>query len=473
MCRFAGINLNRDEPSNSNYGEIVDDLLAGDSRRTDFMKALLTKLGLTINQGSQAVPSLSRLHLSSAQHGEIPALLRSWQEAGIISTEDGNEYIKGEQDTFRLEKTDGWNMADVTQAIADVMPKPIKNAIPPTLTTQSDTTETDTSSPDRILDYNAITKNLLPHPTSLPDPKETPHFNHHAFYTNLTHYQSLHPEISGDYGRILLYGEVLTSTQSLLDKNPTLLSNLPIGTTLTATTQLAGRGRGTNVWVAPPGSLVFSTILKHSLSLSDSAPVVFVQYLAAMAIISGIQNYDKSWKKLPVKLKWPNDVYALDPTTPKGEEDKWVKISGVLVNSSYSGGDYSLIIGIGLNALNAAPTTSLQHLAQKAGLQSPGLEKLLASILVEFEAMYARFCHTGWDRGFEERYYANWLHSGQVVTLEMEGGKRARVEGISRDWGLLVVEELGFEGRGTGRRWELQSDSNSFDFFRGLVRRKV
>jgi biotin---protein ligase len=50
---------------------------------------------------------------------------------------------------------------------------------------------------------------------------------------------------------------------------------------------------------------------------------------------------------------------------------------------------------------------------------------------------------------------------------------RARVMGISRDWGLLRVEELGWEDRGTGRVWELQSDSNSFDFFRGLVKRKV
>ena len=59
------------------------------------------------------------------------------------------------------------------------------------------------------------------------------------------------------------------------------------------------------------------------------------------------------------------------------------------------------------------------------------------------------------------------------MTLEAEGGFRARILGITRDWGLLRVEELGWEDRGTGRVWELQSDSNSFDFFRGLVRRKV
>lgn len=54
----------------------------------------------------------------------------------------------------------------------------------------------------------------------------------------------------------------------------------------------------------------------------------------------------------------------------------------------------------------------------------------------------------------------------------MEGGARAKVLGITTDWGLLRVEQLGWEDRGTGKVWELQSDSNSFDFFKGLLRTK-
>lgn len=85
-----------------------------------------------------------------------------------------------------------------------------------------------------------------------------------------------------------------------------------------------------------------------------------------------------------------------------------------------------------------------------------------------------------------------WLHSEQIVTLETgeeEGAKGAqtavtvRIEGITRDWGLLVAEEVVDVGggqengngkvRGTGKKFLLQSDSNSFDFMRGLVRRKI
>ncbi|CAK3916813.1 Biotin-- ligase [Lecanosticta acicola] len=478
---FAGINLNRNEPSNPKYGDLVDTLIANDKQRTDFMKGCLIKLGLEVSQEAQAVPSLSRLHLSCTQPSQVAELQQRWREAGIITSDGGEDLIKGEQDTFKVENVDFLSLNSLKGAVNDVLPEPVKDAAASvanaiTSATKSDSTSKDPqadSSPDRILDYDALTKRLCLHPSSLPEPKDTPYFNHHAFYSNLQHYNAKQPGIVGDYGRVLLYGEVVTSTQSILDKNPTWLLHLPIGTTATATTQVSGRGRGTNVWVSPPGSLMFSTVLKHSLSLSASAPVIFVQYLAALAIVAGIQNYDRNYEKLPVKLKWPNDIYALDPSKdPK--ESSYVKIGGILVNSSYSGGDYTLIVGIGLNVANAAPTTSLTQLAAKLKLPPLTLEKLLASILSQFEALYARFCVTGFDQRLEKQYYASWLHSDQVVTLEAEGGAKARIKGITTDWGLLIAEELRDDGKTpTGRKWELQSDSNSFDFLRGLVRRKV
>ena len=39
----------------------------------------------------------------------------------------------------------------------------------------------------------------------------------------------------------------------------------------------------------------------------------------------------------------------------------------------------------------------------------------------------------------------------QIVTLETQDGARARIKGITRDYGLLVAEELGWEDRPTGR----------------------
>jgi biotin--protein ligase len=149
-----------------------------------------------------------------------------------------------------------------------------------------------------------------------------------------------------------------------------------------------------------------------------------------------------------------------------------VKIGGILVNSSYSSGNYNLVVGIGINTANAAPTTSLNVLRPQH-LPPYTVEKLLARILTKFEDIYTRFCRTGFDKQLEETYYKLWLHSDQIVTLEAEGGVRARILGITRDWGLLRVEELGWEDRPTGRILELQTDSNSFDFFKGLVKTKI
>ena len=43
----------------------------------------------------------------------------------------------------------------------------------------------------------------------------------------------------------------------------------------------------------------------------QSAPVVFLQYLAAMAVVKGIKSYAKGYEKIPVKMKWPNDICKL------------------------------------------------------------------------------------------------------------------------------------------------------------------
>jgi biotin---protein ligase len=61
----------------------------------------------------------------------------------------------------------------------------------------------------------------------------------------------------------------------------------------------------------------------------------------------------------------------------------------------------------------------------------------------------------------------------QIVTIESEGGLRARIKGITRDWGLLLAEELAYGDRETGHMITLQSDSNSFDFFKGLIKKKI
>lgn len=446
---------------------------------------MLQKLGLKVNEEEQAVPSLSRLHLSAHKPADVSDLIASWGE--ILTIVKADEYIKGENDVFLLEKYGAaWGVKELKKAV-DL----VEGALPQALTGKEKANEdrhgedeaegnikdileriaySSSITPDQILDYDKLIKKLAPHEKSLPSTRETPSFHHDAFFANLDFYHSKLRNDDPSFGKYLMYGEVVTSTNTILEKNPSLLRHLPNGFTLTATQQVAGRGRGSNVWVAPPGALMFSTVLHHSFQLTQSAPVIFIQYLAALAIVRGVKNYAPGYDQIPVKLKWPNDIYA---QLPGSTANPIVKIGGILVNSSYSGSSYDIVCGIGLNLANPLPTTSLNQLASAANLKPFTYEKLLASILANFEEIYADFCARGFGRDMEGEYYDAWLHTNQIVILETHEGIRARIKGITRDWGLLLAEELGWEDRSTGRLVQLQSDSNSFDFFKGLVRRKI
>lgn len=482
MNRFSAPNLEvlhyRANPDQ--WPKTLEKIKRDEQLRSDFMRGCLTKLGLKVSDETNVTPSLSKLYLSSQTPEGIEKLMNALGE--IITSENGQEYIRDESDSFILERPSTFSVASLQKALSSEADGTDSSEARPDGTTSSvaigkvgDTANLTTR--DQITDFAAIVKPISVHATSPPSSKETPYFDHSAYFTNLAHYYASARESNTDIGKNLMYGEVVTSTQSILEKNTKLLRTLPHGFTLAATTQVAGRGRGSNVWVSPAGALIFSTILHHPAALQPRAPVVFIQYLAAMAVVDAVRTYDAGFASLDVRLKWPNDIYARDPNAAPGASGpaRYTKIGGVLVNSHYSATTYHSVLGVGLNVSNAGPTTSLNSLLARwhPRLQPFTAERLLARVLAAFSALYTRFRRTGWDEYLEEKYYAMWLHSGQIVNLEMEAGKRARIVGITADWGLLVAEECDEEGRGYGRKIELQSDSNSFDFFKGLVKRKI
>lgn len=181
----------------------------------------MAKLGLRVSQDNQAVPSLSRLHLSSTQLSNVSDILASFSE--VITVEDGEEHIKGENDTFRLEKPDAWSMANVAKAL----PSAVKNVLPGVASDSSASENPDAVEDlvnpdeltDKIVDYDKIVKRLVLHESSLPESKQTPYFNHNAFFANLQHYnRTISRNVDASFGNVLLYGEVVTSTNTLLEK---------------------------------------------------------------------------------------------------------------------------------------------------------------------------------------------------------------------------------------------------------------
>ena len=127
-------------------------------------------------------------------------------------------------------------------------------------------------------------------------------------------------------------------------------------------------------------------------------------------------------------------------------------------------------LGIGVNATNPSPTTSLSALLP-AGVPAFTLEKLLARILTSFEALYTAFLAAGkFSADLKARYERDWLHTGQMVTVDGHG--RGRIVGLEAEYGQLEVEEVGWGDVSTGKRWVVGADGNGFDFLRGLVKRK-
>ncbi|KAJ7130280.1 biotin-ligase [Mycena epipterygia] len=313
----------------------------------------------------------------------------------------------------------------------------------------------------------------------LPDHEQTPLFDIGLFFSALSAArkkegvaEDVEPWGIGD---ALLYGEAVTSTQTMLDKNPRFMGLLPTPLVSLASHQLAGRGRGANVWLSPSGCLQFSLLLRLSLSTFPASKLVFVQYLFALAVVEACRDESVLGEAAsPVRLKWPNDIYAV---LGDGEGSK-KKIGGILVNTSFSGGKVDIVIGSGLNVLNPPPITSLSQLLPPDDDHQLSMERTAAAILVKFEGMWSVFVRgKGSFEPFMDLYLQRWMHSDQLVTLTTSvPHQMVRIAGITSDHGLLrtVPERTGWSGGGSSEYGfiDLQPDGNSFDLMAGMIKTK-
>ncbi|KAH7882931.1 class II aaRS and biotin synthetase [Phlebopus sp. FC_14] len=288
-------------------------------------------------------------------------------------------------------------------------------------------------------------------------------------------------------GDALLYGEVVTSTQTMFDKNPKFLRALPSPLLSFATKQVAGRGRGANAWLSPAGCMQMTLKLRVAVKTPSSStnPVpsirtsdlVFIQYLFAIAVVEACYMLDPTRKWTDkVRLKWPNDIYGEFPSEVEWKSNEAKKLGGIIVNTSFGGGLADVIIGCGLNVFNDPPIASLAQLEALAhdGKKSSNLsvERVAAAVLTRFESIWDEFIAQE-DRNFEpfmDRYTSKWLHTNQIITLTTTTPHTmVRIEGITPDHGLLRTVPLSLGG---GRFIDLLPDGNSFDMMKGLIKAK-
>ena len=64
-----------------------------------------------------------------------------------------------------------------------------------------------------------------------------------------------------------------------------------------------------------------------------------MQYLFGLSVIEAVRTLE-GYEDLDLRLKWPNDLYG-----DLGNMGGLKKIGGILVTSTYAGGDFNVIIG--------------------------------------------------------------------------------------------------------------------------------
>jgi BirA family biotin operon repressor/biotin-[acetyl-CoA-carboxylase] ligase len=225
------------------------------------------------------------------------------------------------------------------------------------------------------------------------------------------------------------------------------LAGEPVGTSVLAGMQHAGRGRRGHVWFSPPGAGLYLSIIVRPLDVPGLTPLVTLA--AGVAAADAI----RAVAVLPVELKWPNDVVIGQP---------WRKLGGVLCEASGVGPRLeALVVGIGLNlqrvrypAEIATCATSIEAELGRPIERAPLVVELLGRLRTMMDAC-------GSDRA---GVCDQWRRLGQrglagatVAWRTNRGVHRGRTRGIDVDGALLVETEIGVERVIAGEvEWETQ-----------------
>lgn len=204
-------------------------------------------------------------------------------------------------------------------------------------------------------------------------------------------------------------------------------SGAPEGTVVIAEAQTAGRGRLGRRWSSPAGKgLLFSVLLRPALPMRD---VHLLTLVGACAVADAIESMIDT----PIGIKWPNDLFVGDRKIGgilmevAGEQDKvdWVVVGiGINVNAEYS----QLPVALRRTA------TSLKS----ANGEAVDRSELLARVLLQLDAQYAKALADGFDAAFSGFRRRDYL-MGRSISVEAKGGSVLGTAAGIDEHGALVV----------------------------------
>ena len=165
------------------------------SKANGFLRACLLKLGLAMSPKNTTLLALSKIHLSSVVPSGVTKIIEYLQD--VITKRGSLNLIEDEYDTFSLEELSSVSMQELL------------NDLPSSDSGYRDNTF---SEPEEKV------KRIVLHHDEPPASKETPNFKHQLYYESIMHYSEEERLYDDVFGKYLLYGDVVTSTSTLLEK---------------------------------------------------------------------------------------------------------------------------------------------------------------------------------------------------------------------------------------------------------------
>lgn len=270
-------------------------------------------------------------------------------------------------------------------------------------------------------------------------------------FSTVTYFESL---TTDQIGRLVIYSNVMTSSQLLLNKN------LTHGIAVIPRQQTTGTGRSNNQWISPEGSANFSLQLHVPTKSPLGRALPLIQHLTTVAIVSAVKKISED---LEIGIKWPNDLYAY----------RNVKIGGLIVSSVVTETTAIVNVGCGVNLDNSNPTTCINDIIRKinadkgTSLKTIPYEVYFADVFNELERIY-RIVQSGNLDYFYDLYYKYWLHSDSEVNVASTIGQSLKMKIVGIDeFGFLKVQSP------DGDVSTIHPDGNTFDMLQGLISRKI
>lgn len=240
--------------------------------------------------------------------------------------------------------------------------------------------------------------------------------------------------------------EMLSTNDRALELLTSSMPATPFGV-LTAQ-QTLGRGRGNHRWLAEPGALTSTIVIRPAEMKIPTDRIPRLSLAVGLAVCRLLSRWIPADR---IGLKWPNDVYI------RGR-----KICGILIeippiSESNSANDPAalpgesclpnrpILIGIGLNVNNSMATANPEirdqstSLVDLTGIRQP-LPALFAELLVELDRVLDLLAHD------EDSLTRDWqkfcLLTGRRIVLEQSGTLHSGdCLGISDNGGLLLREQ--------------------------------